>query len=109
MADSGDASEHDGDEHDDAATLRALHDHLAATGERPVDRAASHYLGEAEAVVADALAPGVGAVVVRKRVAQARDLLSNVEGTGDDAADEHVTAARTHCDQLLDDDSDDDS
>ena len=91
----------DGDP-DDAAALQALHDRLAATGERPVNRTASHYLGEAEAVVADALAPGVGAPVVRKRVEQARDLLSNVEATGDDAADEHVTAARARCEQILD-------
>lgn len=93
----------DGDGADDTADLQALHDHLAATGERPVDRTASHYLGEAEAVVADALAPGAGEAVARKRVEQARELLSNVDGTGDDAADEHVAAARTLCGRLLDD------
>ncbi|MDH5019932.1 hypothetical protein [Halobacterium rubrum] len=88
---------------DETDDLRALHDHLAATGERPVDRTASHYLGEAEAVVADALAPDAGEDVARKRVEQARELLSNVDGTGDDAADEHVAAARTLCDRVLGD------
>lgn len=82
--------------------LRALHDHLAATGELPVERTASHYLGEAEAVVADALAPNADDDVVQRRVAQARDLLSNVEDTGDEAADEHVGAARELCDVILD-------
>jgi hypothetical protein len=82
--------------------LRELHDHLAATGELPVERSASHYLGEAEAVVADALKPGTDDEVVQKRVEQARELLSNVEGTGDERADEHVEAARACCAELLD-------
>lgn len=82
--------------------LQALHGHLAATGERPVERTASHYLGEAEAVVADALAPDADEAVVQRRVAQARDLLAKVEATGDAAADEHVAAARECCEALLD-------
>jgi len=81
--------------------LQALHDHLAATGERPVERTASHYLGEAEAVVADALAPNADEDVVQRRVGQARELLSNVEETGDEAADEHVATARGLCDDIL--------
>lgn len=90
------------DGEDDREDLHALHDHLAATGERPVERTASHYLGEAEAVVADALAAGAGETVVQRRVAQARDLLSEVEETGDQAADEHVAAARERCAAILD-------
>ena len=81
--------------------LRALHDHLAATGERPVERTASHYLGEAEAVVADALAPDAGEDVVQQRVEQARELLGEIDETGDEAADEHVAAARERCDAIL--------
>lgn len=81
--------------------LRELHDHLAATGELPVERTASHYLGEAEAVVEDALAPGTADAVVEQRVEQARELLSNVDATGDERADEHVTAARACCADLL--------
>jgi hypothetical protein len=83
--------------------LRDLHDHLAATGELPVERSASHYLGEAEAVVADALRPGTGDEVVERRVEQARELLSHVEATGDERADEHVEAARACCADLLSD------
>ena len=81
--------------------LRELHDHLAATGELPVERSASHYLGEAEAVIEDALAPDTSEAVVERRVEQARELLSNVEETGDERADEHVEAARACCADLL--------
>ncbi|MFB6218522.1 MAG: hypothetical protein ABEH77_04980 [Halobacteriaceae archaeon] len=71
--------------------IDALHDHLAATAERPVETRASRWLGEAEAVAADAReAPPEVAV---ERVARVRELLSNVEATGDDEADEHVAAA----------------
>ena len=90
------------DSEDDDDALRELHDHLAATGERPVERTASHYLGEAEAVVADALAADADEAVVQQRVAQAHDLLSEVEGTGDEAADDHVAAARERCAAILD-------
>ncbi|WP_232702232.1 hypothetical protein [Halobacterium wangiae] len=83
--------------------LRDLHDHLVATGELPVERSASHYLGEAEAVVEDALEPGTTEAVVQRRVEQARELLSNVEETGDERADGHVEAARACCTELLDD------
>ncbi|MFC3476779.1 hypothetical protein [Halobacterium litoreum] len=82
--------------------LRELHDHLAATGELPVERSASHYLGEAEAVVADALKPGTSDEVVRQRVEQARELLGHVDGTGDGRADDHVERARECCVALLD-------
>lgn len=81
--------------------LEALYDHLAATGELPVETTASRYLGEAEAVVEDALAPDTTDDVVRSRVQQARDLLSNVEGTGDERADRHLGDARSLCDTLL--------
>lgn len=69
-----------------------------------MERTASHYLGEAEAVVEDALqadASDAGDDVVRRRVDQARELLSNVDETGDDRADEHVAAAKTLCDAIL--------
>ncbi|MFB6268974.1 MAG: hypothetical protein ABEH83_03460 [Halobacterium sp.] len=82
--------------------LRALHDHLEATGERPVETSASRYLGEAQAVVADALKPDTSEQVVQERVQQARKLLSHVDATGDERADEHVAAARECCAELLD-------
>jgi hypothetical protein len=82
------------DEEVDEERLQALHDHLAATAERPLEASANRWLGEAEAVAADALV-AEDPVAVRKRVAQVRELLSNVDGTGDEAADRHVDQARS--------------
>jgi hypothetical protein len=81
--------------------LEALYDHLSATGELPVETSASRYLGEAEAVVEDALEPDTPDAVVRSRVQQAQELLSHVDETGDDRADRHVADARDLCDTLL--------
>jgi hypothetical protein len=82
-----------GEESADADQVERLHDHLAATAERPVERTANRWLGEAEAVAADAAAADDPAVV-RERVAQVADLLDNVESTGDETADDHLAAAR---------------
>lgn len=81
--------------------LEALYDHLAATGELPVETSASRYLGEAEAVVEDALEPDTPDAVVQSRVQQAKELLSHVDETGDDRADRHVASARELSDTLL--------
>lgn len=72
----------------------ALHEHLAATAERPVETGASRWLGEAEAVARDAAGDGVPEAAVAKRVGQVVELLANVDDTGDDEADDHVAAAR---------------
>ena len=76
------------------AQLRALHDHLAATAERPVETDASRWLGEAEAVAADVAGGDAPTAAIETRMEQVRDLLAHVEGTGDEEADEHVAAAR---------------
>ncbi|WP_276270819.1 hypothetical protein [Haloarcula litorea] len=81
--------------------LRRLRDHLAATGERPVERTASRWLGEAEAVARDAAAAGVAPEVRRERVEQVRELLDEVGETGDEVADEHVAAAEALVGDLL--------
>lgn len=84
----------------DREALVDLHDHLAATAERPVERTASRWLGEAEAVAADARrveAPEVA----RERVAEVAELLANVDGTGDRVADEHVRAARSLAEAIV--------
>jgi hypothetical protein len=84
------------------ARLRELHDHLAATAERPVERTASAHLGEAEAVAGDvANDPSVSPSVVEARVETVGDLLSHVEETGDDEADDHVAAARELVEDVL--------
>ena len=79
-----------------------LHDHLAATATRPVREDASRWLGEAEAVVGDLT---VGSFpddeVVRTRLGHVEDLLSNVETTEDEEADDHVSAARDALDEAL--------
>lgn len=86
---------------DDALAERVerLHAELEATEERPVDRTASRWIGEAQAVAGDAAdlaSDGGGAEeTVRERVGHVAELLGNVDGTGDDAADEHVTRARS--------------
>jgi hypothetical protein len=81
--------------------LAELHDHLAATAERPVATDASRWLGEAEAVSADVATGDPPSSVVAKRVEQVRELLSHVDETGDPAADEHVAAARDRAERIL--------
>jgi hypothetical protein len=75
---------------DDLGELVAdLHAALEATAELPVEASASRWLGEAEAVGTD-----VPDEAVAKRVGQVRMLLSHVDDTGNEAADERVAAAR---------------
>ena len=87
----------------DEKRLRELHDHLAATGERPVERTASRWLGEAEAIAGDIALSDLPADVRRERLAKVEHLLDNVEATGDAEADEHVEQARALLDTLLGD------
>jgi hypothetical protein len=91
--------------------VRALADELVATEERPVDPSVSPWLGEAAAVAVDAVDVAVDAEeaaaadaaddVVRERVGHVRDLLSEVEDTGDDEADERVATARRLAAEIL--------
>ncbi|WP_436924113.1 hypothetical protein [Halosimplex amylolyticum] len=95
------------DDHDDSLAERVerLHDALRATEERPVEREASRWIGEAQAVAGDAsdvATTGGDAGVVRERVGHVADLLANVEETGDDAADERVATARELAERIAD-------
>ena len=83
--------------------LQDLYDHLAATGERPVERTASRWLGEAEAIAGDVTDGDLPPEVQRERLEKVEHLLANVAGTGDEAADEHVAAAEAMLNELLDD------
>ena len=74
------------------ADAERLHRELAATAELPVERSASRVLGEAEAVADDLR--DCEPAVRRERAAVVLDLLDEIDGTGHDAADEHVEAAR---------------
>lgn len=80
--------------------IAALHDHLSATGERPVETRASRWIGEAEAVVADVDGGDPPPGVVSTRISQAADLLSNVDATGDPTADRHLRQARALVEQI---------
>jgi hypothetical protein len=82
-------------------TVAELHEHLRATGERPVEREASRWIGEAEAVAGDLVDADVDAEVRRERLGHVASLLSNVERTGDPKASEHVATARKLTDELL--------
>ncbi|TYT62818.1 hypothetical protein [Natrialba swarupiae] len=81
--------------------VNTVHEHLSATAELPVERDASRWLGEAEAVASDAAAGDLEAETIRKRIGQVDRLLSEVDGTGHEEADDHVEAARRICREIL--------
>lgn len=83
-----------------AAAVRAVHDHLAATEELPLDRDATRWIAEAEAVAAD-LREVDDEAVVRRRMGHVRELLANVDETGHPEADDHVAAATELADEIV--------
>lgn len=88
---------------DDVAELLAsLSNHLAATAELPLEEEANRWLGEAQAVASDVDEADVDEETVRDRVETILELLSEVDGTGHDEADEHVAAARRAAERILD-------
>jgi len=97
----------DAEENEDvsvAELAERLHDELRATEEYPVERAASRWVGEAQAVAAGVTGGGVDEDVIRERVGHVLDLLGNVETTGNDAADGHVETAREVAVEIVDSD-----
>ena len=86
-------AESGGDAVDDVDPVVSLHDHLAATEERPVEREAGWRLGEAQALAGQVSGGDLDDDMVRERVAEITELLSAIEGTGDREADDHVEAA----------------
>jgi hypothetical protein len=86
---------------DDELT-RTLRETLAATSERPVERTASRWLGEAEAIARDAAMTDLEEPVRRERLREVRELLANVEEPVDAAADDHVPTAEELLAQVLD-------
>ncbi|WP_435362055.1 hypothetical protein [Haloarchaeobius sp. DFWS5] len=84
-----------------AEQLRTLHDHLQATESLPVERTANRWLGEAEAVAGDLVGADLPESVVRERVGHVVELLSHVDDTGSEAADEHVLEAKRLADEVL--------
>ncbi|SHH15966.1 hypothetical protein [Halobaculum gomorrense] len=84
--------------------LNALYEHLAATAERPIARAASARLGEAEAVARDLADRPAEPETVRERAGHVVRLLREAGDTEDEAADEHVAAALEIARELAGDD-----
>ncbi len=84
--------------------LDALHEHLAATAERPVARAASAHLGEAEAVARDLAERPADPDTVRERAGHVLRLLREAGDTEDEAADRHVAAALDLAEELAEGD-----
>lgn len=76
---------------DEAEAVEELYEHLASTGERPVDRSASRLLGEAEAVADDMRYCDPS--VARDRAAVVVELLAEVDELGDSQAQEHLDRA----------------
>ena len=85
----------------DERTLNEIYEELAATGERPVERSASRWLGEAEAIAGDIAQGDLDPAVRRERLEKVEELLGHVESTGDKQADGHVDAAGELLDELL--------
>jgi hypothetical protein len=82
--------------------VEELYTELEATEELPVEREASRWIGEAQGVVSGVMGGDLDDTVVRERVGHVVDLLSNVETTGHDAADEHVDTARELATEIVD-------
>ncbi len=82
------------------AAVVELHEHLAATAERPVERTASRWLGEAEAIAADLVDAPEDPKLHRERGEKIASLLAEVEGTDDPVANEHVAAAKQLANRL---------
>ncbi|WP_267643568.1 hypothetical protein [Haloarchaeobius amylolyticus] len=89
------------DDADTDALLRALYEHLHATEELPIERTASRWIAEAEAVAGDLADSELADSVVRERVGHVEHLLAQVEGTGSEEADEHVRQAKDIVDRIL--------
>lgn len=98
MASSGDPLPEDASTE---AHVAAIHEHLAATATRPVERSASRWIGEAEAVAADLVDADLPEAVVVERLGHVRRLLSKVEDPGDLEAADHVDRAAALVERVL--------
>lgn len=74
--------------------VTALHEHLVATEERPVEREAGWRLGEAQALAAEIATGSVDDETLIRRAEEIESLLSAIDHTGDSEADERVAAAK---------------
>ena len=85
---------------------RRLSRSLEATAELPIDRQANRWLGEAEAIARDVATSDLEDGVVVDRVEKIQHLLSEVDETGHDEADDHLEAATKCCATILEETED---
>ncbi|WP_440764917.1 hypothetical protein [Natronorubrum sp. DTA7] len=78
-----------------------LHRHLEHTAELPIDRDANRWLGEADAIARDVAMSDLEDDVVVERVGKIQHLLSEVDETGHEEADDHLEAAIQCCKAIL--------
>lgn len=81
--------------------IESLAERLRATAERPVDRTANRWLGEAQAITEDLVQAELDEETVQQRLKKVDGLLAEVDETGDDEADANVDAATAILDELL--------
>lgn len=89
------------DRPDHSKMIFELHEALAATAERPVERTASRWIGEAEAIAADLVDTPNDPELIRDRTTHIVSLLENVDETEDQVATEHVETARELATKLI--------
>ncbi len=73
--------------------IEKIHEHLTATQDLPVERTASRWIGEAEAIARDLVEAEADSEVVHRRLRHVLELLDNVDETGNEMANEHVMIA----------------
>lgn len=81
------------DEIDDLT--QELYAHLKATEELAIRPEANRWLGEAQAVAMDLSTEGLPKQAVEKRVGQIIELLTQIEETDNQEADEHIESSLT--------------
>ncbi|WP_336000384.1 hypothetical protein [Halorientalis halophila] len=79
----------------------ALHAHLAATEQLPIDPTANRWLGEAQAAAADVADGTAPDRAVEKRARQVRRLLENAGDPANADAVRHLDAASAIAEELI--------
>lgn len=76
-----------------AELVSAIHSHLEATEQLPLDAVTNRWLGEAQAVAADIATGDVSPAVASARAEHVVQLLENAGDIDDPEASEHVAAS----------------
>jgi hypothetical protein len=79
----------------------AMHDHLRATEELPIDPTANRWLGEAQAAASDVATGEYPDAVLLKRAEQVQRLLESAGDLQHSEAREHVETAHTMATELV--------